>query len=44
MPKSTETKPDLNNQLTEIIKERIRQASLIFNLSLFATSIDLSKL
>jgi hypothetical protein len=36
MPKSTETKPDLNNQLAEIIHERIRQASISFNLSVFA--------
>jgi hypothetical protein len=38
MPKSTETKPNLNNQLAEIIQERIRQASLSFNLSLFAAT------
>jgi hypothetical protein len=38
MPKLTETKPNLNNQLAEIIQERIRQASLSFNLSLFATA------
>jgi hypothetical protein len=38
MPKLTETKPDPKNQLAEIIQERIRQASLSFNLSLFATA------
>lgn len=38
MPKLTETKTDSNHQLAEIIQERIRQASLSFNLSLFATA------
>jgi hypothetical protein len=40
MPKLTETKPDPKNQLAEIIQERIRQASLSFNLSLFATAVS----
>jgi hypothetical protein len=38
MPKPTETKPDPKNQLAKIIQERIRQASLSFNLSLLATA------
>jgi hypothetical protein len=38
MSKSTENKSDPKNQLAEIIQERIRQASLSFNLSVIATS------
>jgi hypothetical protein len=38
MPKPTETKTDPKNQLAGIIQERIRQASLSFNLSLIATA------
>jgi hypothetical protein len=38
MPKSTENKSDPKNQLAEIIQERIRQASLSFNLSVIATA------
>jgi uncharacterized membrane protein YczE len=41
MPKPTETKPDLNNQLAEIIHERIRQASISFNLSVFAATASM---
>jgi hypothetical protein len=38
MPNSTETRPDLNNQLAEIINERIRQAKISFNLYVFTAT------